>query len=586
MLNQAQIAQAWGPACSGLRATLLLHGKGRVTVRASIIEATKALNNCLIAWNYQTRYADTGAFVCRAKVSGNGWSNHSYATAIDINWQKNLYSSRLITDMPRPMVNAICGIRTNNGKQVWNWGGFWSGSKDCVAGDTLVETREGPRPIKDLAGQIVEILSTTQDPASGIIQSQWVKAPIDSYGWDETYTLNFRRRGTKYSVKCNGNHRWPLQRKDKSVELVKTSELLAGMKQGDGFPALQFPELEEFAIDSGYVAQGIVWGDGSIYNAHGSRNPKTSVELCNEKAQLKSWLEPFAGYWDENEYGPVAWKMPAWLKDLPSDYATIDKKASFFLGWFATDGCMKGDVPSLSTSDLEALSWIKENASDLGLTITSIVKQEAGKSGFNSTKDNFTVVFRHIPKNLLIRTDHLDLWEENNKIWFRWNLDSIEKNEGVEEIFCANVEERGVFALSTDSVPILTGNSMHFEIVCRPSDIATGINWDTVPGTSRPQVPQQNNPTAKPAPPIVIPKRRKNMTFVHITDWPDRFSPDMWFYTDGFQARPLSSPGQAQRLWELGLAPEALVVNGAVRPKPVTWGQFNGIQIVPGATHL
>lgn len=131
MLNQAQIAQAWGPACSGIKATVALHGTGKVTVRAALLESTKALNQCLIVWNYRTIYAQTGGFVCRKKVSGNGWSNHSYATAIDLNWLLNPYGGTK-HHIPSALAAAICKIRTNNGKQVWNWGGYWSGAKDWM----------------------------------------------------------------------------------------------------------------------------------------------------------------------------------------------------------------------------------------------------------------------------------------------------------------------------------------------------------------------------------------------------------------------------------------------------------------------
>ena len=131
MLTQAQIAQAWGPACRKVeRPTLALNGAGRVTVDPRIVDAVRELNACLIAWNYRTRYADTGAYVCRDKVGKPGEkSNHSYGTALDINWQTNPYGRVLRTDFPAAMREAILGIRTNNGQQAWGWGGTWSGNK-------------------------------------------------------------------------------------------------------------------------------------------------------------------------------------------------------------------------------------------------------------------------------------------------------------------------------------------------------------------------------------------------------------------------------------------------------------------------
>src|SRR5690606_27368692 len=44
----------------------------------------------------------------------------------------NPYQRQLKTDMPSGMRGAIKSIRTNNGKQVWAWGGDWSGNKDAM----------------------------------------------------------------------------------------------------------------------------------------------------------------------------------------------------------------------------------------------------------------------------------------------------------------------------------------------------------------------------------------------------------------------------------------------------------------------
>lgn len=142
MLSQSALRAVWGPACRGLMISIPLHGSGVVQVRSSVYEAVQALNSQLIRWNYRTRRADTGGFNCRPTVGGSGWSLHAYGIAIDINWLTNPYSRRLITDMPRAMVEAICAIRTNNGKQVWNWGGYWSGNKDAMHYEVVCSPRD------------------------------------------------------------------------------------------------------------------------------------------------------------------------------------------------------------------------------------------------------------------------------------------------------------------------------------------------------------------------------------------------------------------------------------------------------------
>lgn len=126
----------WAPACTGPWATVSLNGYGKVSVRPAIVEATKALNTVLKAYRYSTRAGDTGAYNCRRITGGTGYSLHAYGIALDINWTTNPYSSTLRTDMLRPgdhqMPYRIQAIRTNSGKQVWRWGGTYSGSKDAM----------------------------------------------------------------------------------------------------------------------------------------------------------------------------------------------------------------------------------------------------------------------------------------------------------------------------------------------------------------------------------------------------------------------------------------------------------------------
>lgn len=134
--SQTALRSWWGPACRGPWATVSLNGLGKVTVKTSIVEATKALNQVLVAYKYKTRYGDTGAYNCRRVTGGSSYSLHAYGIAIDINWQSNPYSRVLITDMLRNgdgrMPYRIEDIRTKDGHQVWRWGGKFSGNRDAM----------------------------------------------------------------------------------------------------------------------------------------------------------------------------------------------------------------------------------------------------------------------------------------------------------------------------------------------------------------------------------------------------------------------------------------------------------------------
>lgn len=174
MPSDAQLMARWGPRCSGKSATVSLYGAGKVTLSPALIDATRAMSDILAKYRYWTRAHDTGAYACRLKVSGNGWSPHAYKYAVDINWTTNPYGPRLVTDMPRAMVDEILALRTNNGKPVWSWGGNWRGNKDamhfqadCYPSDLATGIRRrspGQSPVVPPAAPYVPVLPAPTPP--------------------------------------------------------------------------------------------------------------------------------------------------------------------------------------------------------------------------------------------------------------------------------------------------------------------------------------------------------------------------------------------------------------------------------------
>lgn len=133
-LTTTELRRAWDPPCRG--------------AKENLTKAYEALDDILQEFDYKPRSGVTGAYNCRRITGGTGYSLHAYgpdgiftfwtgvrvseALAVDINWDTNPYGSRLITDMPRAMVDRIKALRTNNGKQVWRWGGDYGGNKDAM----------------------------------------------------------------------------------------------------------------------------------------------------------------------------------------------------------------------------------------------------------------------------------------------------------------------------------------------------------------------------------------------------------------------------------------------------------------------
>ena len=132
VLTTPQLRNEYAPPCHTSRVTIALNGAGKITVAAITQEAFLALNKCLVKWGYKTRKADTGAYNCRKITGGTGYSLHAYSIAADINWQDNPYGPRLVTDMPRGMIDDILAIRTKSGARVFGWGGYYKKNKDAM----------------------------------------------------------------------------------------------------------------------------------------------------------------------------------------------------------------------------------------------------------------------------------------------------------------------------------------------------------------------------------------------------------------------------------------------------------------------
>lgn len=131
VLSSTALKRVWAPRCRGPWARVRLYGGASVLVRPSIVEAMKAFDAVLRRTGYPAQASHTGAYNCRRVAGTSSWSLHSYGIAIDINWRVNPYGGYR-RHIPNSVAAAICAIRTNNGKQVWGWGGYWSGKKDWM----------------------------------------------------------------------------------------------------------------------------------------------------------------------------------------------------------------------------------------------------------------------------------------------------------------------------------------------------------------------------------------------------------------------------------------------------------------------
>lgn len=123
-------AAHWGPGCDR-RQLVTAHwmaGVGRITCDSRALGAFRALGRIFQRHGYPVRSEVTGCYNCRAITGGTVPSAHAQGIALDVCWDTNPYRrDRLVTDMPRAMVEDIEALRTRAGVNAFRWGGDWDG---------------------------------------------------------------------------------------------------------------------------------------------------------------------------------------------------------------------------------------------------------------------------------------------------------------------------------------------------------------------------------------------------------------------------------------------------------------------------
>lgn len=127
MRSTQQMRDLWaphGPSHNTLRFAfwngVYVRGDGRM------YDALKALDAILRRYQYRPKQDETWGYNNRAITGGSRPSLHAYGIAFDINSRANPYGRKLISDMPRAMVEEIEAICTVDGQRVWRWGGDWN----------------------------------------------------------------------------------------------------------------------------------------------------------------------------------------------------------------------------------------------------------------------------------------------------------------------------------------------------------------------------------------------------------------------------------------------------------------------------
>lgn len=326
------------------------------------------------------------------------------------------------------------------------------GKPNCICADTQVITRQGLKPIGELAGKDVEIITA---------RGAWATAPFKSYGVQDVYAVTLRRGDDTRVIKATRDHRWYVckyrssgYRKTKVHFGERKEVVTTGLEPGQILVQTK-PRLVVKPSVIG-IQHGLVWGDGT----NGGARKTSSLSLFGEKdAQLLKYFSEHPQRPIDRPVGGVeVWNLPYHFKSLvPLDY-DLPYLYGWVAGYFAADGCVSDSGACIIRSaDEDSIKHVRDVCHILGIETSQISSAVRGSSSYKPGSVMFTTVLKaaDLTEDFFLVEQHRERWASTtNRQHSYWRVESVEP-AGSEEVFCCTVPETHCFCLEDF---ILIGN--------------------------------------------------------------------------------------------------------------------------------
>ncbi|MDH7973165.1 DNA primase [Sphingomonas sp. AR_OL41] len=314
----------------------------------------------------------------------------------------------------------------------------------CLAGETMVITREGTRRIDSLDGTCTTVLSRN---------GQWIDSSFRCYGTQRLWKIDLTRNGLKKSVWATDGHRWFVNGRASEV-------VTADLKKNHALESALPPRRHNWQLDPEGVRHGIIFGDGTMYqgvygtiNLHGAKD-----------AELASWFPDQQHHRHERApgkhylrvYGGRAFEAMKQLPDMSMPDAYL---LGFIAGYLAADGHVAKDgTVMLNSADPAALDAVRDIALRVGIATygrTTLMRKGFGTAPSALHRIHF--VSSTLDPALFLLAEARSRFSGHSKAFdrLRWVVSSVEQSDRVEPVFCAEVPGEHAFALEDN---ILTGN--------------------------------------------------------------------------------------------------------------------------------
>ena len=155
------------------------------------------------------------------------------------------------------------------------------GMHHCLGGETLVGTKNGRVPIRDLDGQKVDLLTS----------DGWVASTVRDFGTQRLWDIVLQRNGVRKTIRATPGHRWFVRLKGPDPYRVErtTRDLLPGQTLVSATP-----DPVELSMDPDAIRRGFIFGDGT-------RNKKTGKSFVKVHTDHKK--DAVEGLFPDGTYG-------------------------------------------------------------------------------------------------------------------------------------------------------------------------------------------------------------------------------------------------------------------------------------------
>ena len=324
---------------------------------------------------------------------------------------------------------------------------------NCFAGETQVITAGGTFAIRDLAGDIHELLTT---------DGQWVKAPVRAFGRQRLMRVTLSRNGVTKEIYATPEHRWFLRtHSSRGVRYwgrppaeVLTRDLEPGHRLAWSFASRPVDRQ----VDLLAAARGFVFGDGT------SAGRRSVAIFCGTKDRaLRSLFDGLGN--TPRTYGDVT-KITGLPGEWKSSAPPLDSPASCLYGWLAGYFAADGDVdrsgrPTLASASYETLAMVRTICDLAGVGTYGIRRRDRVGYGSEPTPLYMLGLMRgDLDSEFFLIPAHRERYEAGRHAVERrgWTVVAVDETDRVEEVFCAVVEGTHAFTLADH---ILTSNCHH-----------------------------------------------------------------------------------------------------------------------------